>query len=101
MTNLRGADYRCQMSTYRPITVGMGRLFASQPSMTFDAPGFLPLRQNSDATWRGQAAHGLTHLTGLMTVVTDDWQEMVSGPGDFSVIRLGHDAWIDMTSRPW
>jgi hypothetical protein len=22
-----------------------------------------------------------------MTVVTDDWQEMVSGPGDFSVIR--------------
>jgi len=27
-----------------------------------------------------------------MTVVTDDWQEMVSGPGDFSVIRPGHDA---------
>ena len=29
-----------------------------------------------------------------MTVVTDDWQEMVSGPGGFSVIRPGHDAWI-------
>jgi len=33
-----------------------------------------------------------------MTVVADDWQEMVSGPGDFSVIRPGHDAWIDVTS---
>jgi hypothetical protein len=27
-----------------------------------------------------------------MTVVRDDWQEMVSGPGDFSLIRPGHDA---------
>jgi hypothetical protein len=36
-----------------------------------------------------------------MTVVRDDWQEMVSGPGGLSMIRPGHDAWIDVTSRAW
>ncbi len=36
-----------------------------------------------------------------MTVVTDDRQETVSRPGDFSVIRPGHDAWIDVTNRAW
>jgi hypothetical protein len=36
-----------------------------------------------------------------MTVVTDDWQETVSGPGDFSVTRPGHDVWIDVTSGAW
>jgi hypothetical protein len=66
--------------------------------MPFDALGVLPLRQNSDATWRCQAAHRLSHLIGS-PVVADDWQEMVSGPGDFSVIRPGHDAWIDVTRR--
>jgi len=54
--------------------------------------------QNSDATlaW---PSHTWATSSHRMTVVTDDWQEMVSGPGDFSVIRPGHDAWIDVTSR--
>ena len=33
-----------------------------------------------------------------MTAVTDDWQEMASGPGDFSVIRPGHD--VDRHDEP-
>ena len=75
----------------------MGRLLAPQPVMTFDAPGVLPLRQNSDAhlAWPSRTWATSSHR---MTAVTDDWQEMASGPGDFSVIRPGHD--VDRHDEP-
>lgn len=41
-----------------------------------------------------QAAHLGYCISGRMKVVMDDGQEMEFGPGDFSVIPPGHDAWI-------
>jgi quercetin dioxygenase-like cupin family protein len=41
-----------------------------------------------------QAAHLGYVVSGRMHVVMDDGEEMDFGPGDFSVIPPGHDAWI-------
>ena len=41
-----------------------------------------------------QAPHMGYCVSGRMHVVMDDGQEMDVGPGDFSVIPPGHDAWI-------
>jgi quercetin dioxygenase-like cupin family protein len=41
-----------------------------------------------------RAAHMGYVISGRMRVVMDDGQEMEFGPGDFSVIPPGHDAWI-------
>ena len=41
-----------------------------------------------------QAPHMCYFISGRMMVVMDDGQEMEFGPGDFSVIPPGHDAWI-------
>jgi quercetin dioxygenase-like cupin family protein len=41
-----------------------------------------------------QAAHMGYFVSGRMKVVMDDGQEAEFGPGDFSVIPPGHDAWI-------
>jgi quercetin dioxygenase-like cupin family protein len=42
-----------------------------------------------------QAAHTCYFVSGRMTVVMDDGEEMHYGPGDFAVMAPGHDAWID------
>jgi len=36
----------------------------------------------------------LPFVSGRMKVVMDDGEEMEFGPGDFSIIPPGHDAWI-------
>lgn len=41
-----------------------------------------------------QAPHLGYFISGRMHVVMDDGEEMDFGPGDFSVIPPGHDAWI-------
>jgi quercetin dioxygenase-like cupin family protein len=41
-----------------------------------------------------QAPHIGYFISGRMKVIMDDGQEMEFGPGDFSVIPAGHDAWI-------
>ena len=41
-----------------------------------------------------QAAHLGYYVSGRMHVVMDDGEEMDFGPGDFSIIPPGHDAWI-------
>jgi thiosulfate/3-mercaptopyruvate sulfurtransferase len=41
-----------------------------------------------------QAAHTCYFVSGRMTVVMDDGEEMEYGPGDFAVMAPGHDAWI-------
>jgi len=41
-----------------------------------------------------QAAHMGYFISGRMKVVMDDGQETEFGPGDFSVIPPGHDAWV-------
>ena len=41
-----------------------------------------------------QAAHMGYFISGRMKVVMDDGEQMEFGPGDFSVIPAGHDAWI-------
>ncbi len=41
-----------------------------------------------------QAAHTGYFISGRMKVVMDDGEEAEFGPGDFSVIPPGHDAWI-------
>jgi quercetin dioxygenase-like cupin family protein len=41
-----------------------------------------------------QAPHMGYYVSGRMKVVMDDGEEIEFGPGDFSVIPPGHDAWI-------
>jgi thiosulfate/3-mercaptopyruvate sulfurtransferase len=41
-----------------------------------------------------QAAHTCYFVSGQMTVVMDDGEEMDYGPGDVAVMAPGHDAWI-------
>jgi quercetin dioxygenase-like cupin family protein len=41
-----------------------------------------------------EAAHTGYFISGRMKVVMDDGEETEFGPGDFSVIPPGHDAWI-------
>jgi len=41
-----------------------------------------------------QAAHLGYFISGRMNVVMDDGEQMEFGPGDFSIIPPGHDAWI-------
>jgi quercetin dioxygenase-like cupin family protein len=41
-----------------------------------------------------QAAHTGYFISGRMAVRMDDGEETEFGPGDFSVIPSGHDAWI-------
>jgi quercetin dioxygenase-like cupin family protein len=41
-----------------------------------------------------QAAHMGYYISGRMKVVMNDGEEMEYGPGDFSIIEPGHDAWI-------
>lgn len=41
-----------------------------------------------------QAPHMGYFVSGRMRVVMDDGQETEFGPGDFSVIPPGHDAWV-------
>ena len=41
-----------------------------------------------------QAPHLGYYVSGRMHVVMDDGQELDFGPGDFSIIPPGHDAWI-------
>jgi quercetin dioxygenase-like cupin family protein len=41
-----------------------------------------------------QAPHLGYYVSGRMHVVMDDGEEMEFGPGDFSIIPGGHDAWI-------
>ena len=40
-----------------------------------------------------QAAHTGYFVSGRMTVVMDDGEELEYGPGDFAVMPPGHDAW--------
>jgi quercetin dioxygenase-like cupin family protein len=40
-----------------------------------------------------QAAHLGYYVSGRMKVVLDDGEELEYGPGDFSIIPPGHDAW--------
>jgi quercetin dioxygenase-like cupin family protein len=40
-----------------------------------------------------QAAHLGYYVSGHMKVVLDDGEELEYGPGDFSMIPPGHDAW--------
>jgi quercetin dioxygenase-like cupin family protein len=40
-----------------------------------------------------QAAHLGYYIAGRMKVVMDDGEEIEYGPGDFSMIPPGHDAW--------
>jgi quercetin dioxygenase-like cupin family protein len=40
-----------------------------------------------------QAAHLGYFVSGRMKVVLDDGEELEYGPGDFSIIPPGHDAW--------
>jgi quercetin dioxygenase-like cupin family protein len=40
-----------------------------------------------------QAAHMGYYVSGRMKVVMDDGEELEYGPGDFSTIPPGHDAW--------
>jgi quercetin dioxygenase-like cupin family protein len=40
-----------------------------------------------------QAAHVGYFVSGRMTVVMDDGEEVEYGPGDFAVMPPGHDAW--------
>lgn len=41
-----------------------------------------------------QAAHTGYFISGRMKVVMDDGEELEYGPGDFAVMRPGHDAWV-------
>ena len=41
-----------------------------------------------------QAAHLCYFVSGRMTVVMTDGEEMTYGPGDFAIMAPGHDAWI-------
>lgn len=41
-----------------------------------------------------EAAHMGYFVSGRMKVVMDDGQEAEFGPGDFSVVPPGHDAWV-------
>ena len=41
-----------------------------------------------------QAAHTGYFISGRMKVVMDDGEEMEFGPGDFAVMKPGHDAWV-------
>jgi quercetin dioxygenase-like cupin family protein len=41
-----------------------------------------------------QAAHMGYFISGRMKVVMDDGEQIEFGPGDFSIIPAGHDAWI-------
>lgn len=41
-----------------------------------------------------QAAHMGYFISGRMNVVMDNGEQMEFGPGDFSIIPPGHDAWI-------
>jgi quercetin dioxygenase-like cupin family protein len=41
-----------------------------------------------------QAPHLGYFVSGRMRVVMDDGEEQEFGPGDFSVIPPGHDAWV-------
>lgn len=41
-----------------------------------------------------QAPHLGYCVSGRMHVVMDDGEEMEMGPGDFTIIPPGHDAWI-------
>lgn len=41
-----------------------------------------------------QASHTGYCISGRMRVRADDGEELEMGPGDFSVIPPGHDAWV-------
>jgi quercetin dioxygenase-like cupin family protein len=41
-----------------------------------------------------EAAHTGYFVSGRMTVVMDDGEEMEYGPGDFATMAPGHDAWV-------
>lgn len=41
-----------------------------------------------------QAAHTGSFVSGRMKVVMDDGEEMEYGPGDFAIMKPGHDAWV-------
>ncbi|PPB49988.1 cupin [Arthrobacter pityocampae] len=41
-----------------------------------------------------QSAHVGYFVSGRMTVVMDDGEEMEYGPGDVAVMAPGHDAWV-------
>jgi quercetin dioxygenase-like cupin family protein len=41
-----------------------------------------------------EAAHMGYYISGRMKVVMDDGEEVEFGPGDFSIIEAGHDAWV-------
>lgn len=41
-----------------------------------------------------QASHFTYHETGVLHVKMDDGTEMEIGPGEVSLIPLGHDAWV-------
>ncbi|MCQ4043364.1 cupin domain-containing protein [Streptantibioticus rubrisoli] len=41
-----------------------------------------------------QAAHTGYTVSGHMKIVMDDGEETVMGPGDFTIIPPGHDAWV-------
>jgi quercetin dioxygenase-like cupin family protein len=41
-----------------------------------------------------QAAHTGYMVSGRMKVVMDDGEEMEYGPGDFAIMKPGHDAWV-------
>jgi quercetin dioxygenase-like cupin family protein len=85
----------------RPFEDGMGRLelvnLQSGPvgRATFE-PGWQwskhvkPIAKTDSC----QGAHLGYYVSGRMHVVMDDGEEMDFGPGDFSIIPPGHDAWI-------
>jgi quercetin dioxygenase-like cupin family protein len=85
----------------RPFASGMGKLelvnVESGPvgRATFE-PGWKwslhvkPIAQTDSC----QAAHMGYYVSGRMHVRMDDDQELEFGPGDFSIIPPGHDAWI-------
>jgi quercetin dioxygenase-like cupin family protein len=41
-----------------------------------------------------QAAHTGYFVSGRLKVVMDDDEEMEYGPGDFAIMKPGHDAWV-------
>jgi quercetin dioxygenase-like cupin family protein len=41
-----------------------------------------------------QASHTGYFVSGRMKVVMDDGEELEYGPGDFAVMKPGHDAWV-------
>jgi quercetin dioxygenase-like cupin family protein len=85
----------------RPFEAGMGKLelvsteagpvgrATFQPGWRWSAH-VKPIAQTDSC----QAPHMGYFISGRMKVVMDDGQEMEFGPGDFSVIPPGHDAWV-------